>query len=190
MSEEKSTLRHEARRNLARMDLREEDVERAADLFFKAIQPHSDQIVAAYWPVKREFDVFPILEGLSGRGVTCALPVVQEETLELRFARWDDTAEMEEGPYAIPQPKVLQWVEPDIIIVPMLAFDRKGYRLGQGGGYYDATLAALRVRKEILAVGVAYAQQACLFKLPVEEHDQKLDLIITPQAVHDFRKQD
>ena len=79
-----------------------------------------------------------------------------------------------------------QWLEPDVVIVPLLAFDRRGYRLGQGGGYYDATLADLRAKKNIIAVGLAYAQQACLFNLPVEEHDQKLDWVVTPQGAQEF----
>ena len=77
---------------------------------------------------------------------------------------------------------------PDILLIPFLSFDRYGYRLGQGGGYYDATLAHLREEKDILAIGMGYAQQAVLFKLPAEDHDQKMDMVITPQNVHDFRK--
>ena len=70
--------------------------------------------------------------------------------------------------------------------MPMLAFDRPGNRLGHGGGYYDTTLRALREKKKITAVGVAYAQQAVLFSLPVEDHDEKLDWIITEQNTHRF----
>lgn len=164
-----------------------EDPEKAADFFFDIIQPDTTQIVAAYWPKGRELDTAPILERLLEAGVTCALPIMQKDTLEMKFACWVESIALRRGRYDIMEPDSAEYIEPDIVIVPMLAFDRRGYRLGQGGGYYDATLAALRARKGILAVGVAYASQACLFNLPTEEHDQKLDVIITPQGVHDFR---
>ena len=85
------------------------------------------------------------------------------------------------------EPQSNEAVEPDILIVPMLAFDRKGIRLGQGGGYYDATLETLRNKKTIQAIGVAYASQAVLFTLPAEAHDQKMDYILTPQGITDYR---
>ena len=70
--------------------------------------------------------------------------------------------------------------------MPLLAFDRRGHRLGYGEGYYDATLADLRARKKVIAVGLAYAQQAILFNLPAEDHDQPLDWIITPQIAQRY----
>lgn len=188
MSESKSVLREEARRHLVRMDIREEDPEEAAAHFFKEIAPDKDKVVAAYWPKGREFDTSPFLEPLLQAGNVCALPVVQKGSLNLKFARWDEGVELKKGPFDILQPDSEEWVDPNVLIVPMLAFDRKGYRLGHGGGYYDTTLEYLRGKKDILAVGVAYAQQACLFNLPIEEHDQRLDWIITPQGAQDFRK--
>ncbi len=188
MSESKVILRQEARRHLVRMDIRSEDTEEGAAHFFKVINPDKDKIVAAYWPKGREFDTAPFLEPLLKAGNVCALPVVQKDSLLLKFARWDETVELKKAAFDILEPDSCDWVEPDILIVPMLAFDRKGYRLGHGGGYYDTTLESLRASRDVLAVGIAYAQQACLFNLPLEPHDQKLDWIITPQGAQDFRE--
>ncbi|MEM7679640.1 MAG: 5-formyltetrahydrofolate cyclo-ligase [Pseudomonadota bacterium] len=190
MHEEKSSLRIEARRSLERTDMMGEDPEKAADFFFEAVQPDPSQVISAYWPKGRELDTAPILERLLEDGFTCALPVMQDKTLVMNFACWVERIAMRRGRFDIMEPDSKDYIEPDILIVPMLAFDRRGYRLGQGGGYYDSTLADLRARRDILAVGYAYASQACLFNLPTEDHDQKMDLIITPQGVHDFREKD
>ncbi len=185
----KSALRVEARRHRARMDIRGEDPQEAADHFFNAIPLTGKEVIAGYWPAGSEFDVRPILERLVEQGYLCALPVVKRGSHVLGFAAWRDDMEMKRGEYDVLEPVIhegTQWLEPDIIIVPLLAFDRRGYRLGQGGGYYDATLADLRAKKKIVAVGLAYAQQACLFNLPVEDHDQRLDWVVTPQGAQSF----
>ncbi|MDB2682675.1 5-formyltetrahydrofolate cyclo-ligase [Alphaproteobacteria bacterium] len=183
-SEEKETLRAEAIRHRGRMLYDIEDTDHARDHFFTSINPAADQIVAAYWPKDKEFDTYPILEKLMEQGVTCALPVVQKDSKILKFAQWNESIDLQKGAFGILEPSEQNWVEPDIIIVPLLAFDRKGYRLGFGGGYYDATLQDIRARKQITAVGLAYAQQSCLFNLPAEDHDEKLDWVITPQKAH------
>lgn len=187
---EKETLRAEALRHRAMLDPRDENPEGAADIFFEALSPRPELVVATYWPKDKEFDPYPILERLLKQGNTCCLPLVQKESRELKFAPWAEGDPLEKGPYGVMQPKVTDdtvFAEPGLLIVPLLAFDRRGYRLGYGGGYYDATLRALRQRKTIIAVGVAYARQACLFNLPADEHDEKLDFVITPDAAHDFR---
>jgi 5-formyltetrahydrofolate cyclo-ligase len=187
MDNPKTHLRQEALRHRAQTLIHKDDAEAARDLFFDVIKPHAGQIVAAYWPKDREFDTYPILQALLARGVTCALPVMQKGSRLLRFARWDEQVEMTEGPFGILQPavkNVSDWLSPDIVIVPLLAFDRRGHRLGYGGGYYDTTLANLRAEQNILAVGLAYAGQACLFNLPADTHDQRLDWVITPKGTH------
>lgn len=190
MNDAKNNLRLEARRHRVRMDIRAEDPETAASLFFKSIKPTPDQIVAAYWPMGKEFDTSPILEQLSKSRNICGLPVVDKYSLVLKFARWQGgDEELHKTDLGVFEPAITEkteWLEPDIVIVPLLAFDRRGYRLGHGGGYYDATLKALRAKKSIVAVGLAYSQQACLFNLPVEDHDQKLDWVITPQEAFYF----
>ena len=183
----KDTLRHEAIRHRERIDPASENPDDACALFFDHIRPAAGQVVALYWPKGREIDCRPIIERLLKEGFTCALPVVGKGEKTLGFAAWDETVPLTDGPFGIKQPAgEAKWVEPDIVVVPMLAFDRRGYRLGYGGGYYDATLRALRDKKGILAVGLAWAQQAVLFSLPVEPHDEKLDWIITPLQAHRY----
>lgn len=187
MEASKDTLRQEAIRHRDRIDPGSEDSDYAAALFFEHIKPQKGQAIALYWAKGKEFDCGAIAERLLKEGFVCALPVIQKNKRILKFARWDDSVPLEEGPFGIMQPGGKhKWVKPDIIIVPLLAFDRQGYRLGYGGGYYDATLAALRKKREVIAVGVGYAQQAVIFNLPREPHDQRMDWIITPQNAKCF----
>lgn len=186
----KETLRHEAIRHRDRIQVfNNEDPDEVCALFFESIKPAKSQIIAFYWPLEKEFDPGAILERALGEGFTCVLPVVDKNEKIMRFARWQEGDPLDFGPFNVRQPVVneaTQWAEPDIVMVPFLAFDRKGYRLGYGGGYYDATLRALREKKDVIAVGVGYAQQAVIFNLPVEPHDERLDWVITPQKVHRF----
>ncbi len=189
MSDHKNTLRIEARKHRAWIDPLSEDPLQAADLFFETIKPQKDQIIAGYFPKGREFDALTVLEEALKREIKCALPVIQKDTRVLRFIEWDHDARMQPGTHNIDEPledAAHKPVEPDIFIVPLLAFDRRGTRLGQGGGYYDATLAHYRSKKDIIAVGMCYSKQAVLFKLPEEEHDQQLDWVITPKEAHYF----
>lgn len=161
----------------------------AAARFFEALAPPPALSIGAYWPKGREFDSLPLLERALEAGHRCALPVIRDGSKVLEFALWDGAAELLPGPHGIMQPPAggrASWIEPDILIVPLLAFDRKGYRLGQGGGYYDATLGTLRRKKAVQAVGLAYAAQAVLFHLPVEDHDEPMDWIVTEQGANRY----
>lgn len=189
MIDAKRTIRAEAKRHLTRIDPGSEDYENAVSLFFEKIQPKPGQVISGYWTKGYEFDSAPLLETLDNHGFKCCLPVVNPDTLVMSFAEWKDGDELVKGKFDVLQPAIdesTQWLEPDIIIVPLLAFDRRGIRLGKGGGYYDATIADMRAKRSIVAVGLAYAQQACLFNLPKEAHDQALDWVITPQGAHYF----
>ena len=182
----KATLREEALRFRNTIDPFSEDTEEFITEFFECLKPQPGQVVALYWAKGREFNAGPLIDQLLGKGIICALPVIQKDSRELRFAKWDESIPLAAGPFDIAQPVVDDktiWLDPDIVVVPMLAFDRHGHRLGYGGGYYDATLAALRARKAIQAVGIGYSAQAVLFNLPLEPHDQKMDWIITPHKV-------
>ncbi|QQG35462.1 MAG: 5-formyltetrahydrofolate cyclo-ligase [Micavibrio aeruginosavorus] len=182
----KQTLREEAIRFRNSIDPFSEDVDLVVSEFFECLCPQAGQVVALYWPKGKEFDTGPLIEALLRNRVSCALPVMQKDSKELRFVRWDESIPLIAGPFGIMQPEINRdsvWVEPDIVVVPMLAFDRQGHRLGYGGGYYDATLAALRARKPVQAVAIGYSTQAVLFNLPSEPHDQKMDWVITPNRV-------
>ena len=117
-------------------------------------------VVSGYYPYRSEIDVMPLLERLAGQGMQIALPVVVESEQPLIFRSWkpDDPTKKGELNIEIPLESSPE-VEPDVLLVPLLAFDDRGYRLGYGGGYYDRTLEQLRAKKDIVAVGVAYAGQ-------------------------------
>lgn len=182
----KDELREQAMLHREKIRPEDEDIENAATLFTQTV-PFQGKIVAAYWPFGDEFDVRYIIDDILKAGGKIALPIASKTSREMQFAPWDGAGDLVKGDWGIFIPKTDERVAPDILLVPFLAFDRRGYRLGRGGGHYDATIATLRGRKEILAVGVGYAAQAVLFNLPVEAHDEKLDMVITPQGVHDFR---
>jgi 5-formyltetrahydrofolate cyclo-ligase len=192
MSAEKQTIREQAKRVRAMIDLSDpqEHPQKAADYFFESFDITSDTIIAGYMPKAGEFDLFPLIDTALANNHKLAMPIIQKDTRILDFVLWDNQTQMEKGPYDIFQPKLsdsLQSVVPDIVIVPLLAFDLNGNRIGYGGGYYDATLQALRAQNDkLIAVGLCYARQAVIFKLPTEDHDQKLDWVITPQMAKNY----
>lgn len=140
-------------------------------------------VVGGYWPIVTEIDVRPLLARLELEGAACALPVIAETGGPLVFRRWRLEDPLEEGPRATyhPLPSAPE-VTPEVLFVPLLAFDAGGYRLGQGGGYYDRTLAALRARGPVTAVGVGYAIQQ-VDHVPHGPHDARLDWLLTENAL-------
>ena len=183
IADKKQQLREQALKHRARINLNDEDISAATDLFFDHIAPKPADIIAAYYPKDREFDPLGILERWIERGGTACLPVIEKGSRILSFHNWTPSTDMTIGAYDIAEPANQSApLTPNIIIAPMLAFDRAGRRLGYGGGYYDATLANLRGQGDVTAIGIAYSSQAVLFSLPHEEHDQTLDWILTPQG--------
>lgn len=140
-------------------------------------------IVSAFYPYQSEIDTRPLLGKLAGEGWSTCLPIVVRQGLPLIFRRWAPGAPTIAGVWGIPRPpEDASEVEPDVLIIPLLAFDRQGYRLGYGGGFYDRTLERLRTRKKIVAVGVGYSAQQ-VDEVPRGEHDQALDFIMTEREV-------
>jgi len=184
---DKPSLRASARDHRDGIPADFEKAEQAAKLFAQALSPDKTRIFAAYWPKGSEFDVRIIIDDLVKTGIPLALPVATRGNPVMRFVLWDGTTPLKPGAFGVMEPETGDDVDPDVVIVPLLAFDRRGVRLGQGAGHYDATLADLRKRKTILAIGVCHSEQAVLFHLPEEPHDERLDMVITPDAVHDFR---
>ncbi len=136
-------------------------------------------VVSVYWPIRSELNTRPLIESLCERGVEVALPILVAVKRPLLFRAFKPGDELAKGPFGLSEPSADKAaLEPDIVFAPLAAFDRKGYRLGYGGGLYDATLNAMRARHPVTAVGVAYALQEA-DSIPIEDHDQKLDFIVT-----------
>lgn len=184
----KADLRQQALLHREQIRPADEDIEQAARIFSQEVKIEAGQIVAGYWPMGNEFDVRYLMQDALAGGARLALPVASRTSRVMGFAPWDGKSELVKGAWGVMVPDTILRVDPDILLVPFLAFDRRGYRLGRGGGHYDATIQDLRAKKDILTIGVGYAAQAVLFNLPVEDHDEKMDIIITPAGVHDFRK--
>jgi 5-formyltetrahydrofolate cyclo-ligase len=140
------------------------------------------KVVSAFYPYKSEIDTRPLLGKLAGEGWTTCLPIVVALGEPLIFRRWMPGQPTTPGVWDIPQPTDdSALVEPDVLLVPMMAFDAQGYRLGYGGGFYDRTLDMLRAKKTITAIGVAYAAQE-VEAVAHNHHDQKMDFILTEKG--------
>lgn len=141
--------------------------------------------VSAYWPMGSELDVLPAIEALHERGHAIALPVMLGPARPLIFRLWSPGMTLQAAGFGTSEPPAeAQEVEPQVLIVPLLAFDRNGFRLGYGGGFYDRTLAKLRAKSEVLAIGAAYAAQE-VESVPREATDLALDWIVTErEAIH------
>jgi 5-formyltetrahydrofolate cyclo-ligase len=180
--EAKRTLRRmaaERRRGiLAALD-RTAAGEAAADRFIAALDPAPGVAISGYWPLDEEFDTRPLLERLHERGHPIGLPVVVARDEPLAFRRWVPGLALVAGAFSVmvPGPAAAP-IEPELLVVPMLAFDRQGYRLGYGGGFYDRTLALRRRQGGALAVGLAFAGQE-VAHVPHADYDQPLDWAVT-----------
>lgn len=135
--------------------------------------------VAAYWPMRGEADVSWLVHALAYHEFAAALPCVAGLGEPLVFRQWTSRDPLVPGPYGNMEPsRRLREVRPDILFVPLAAFDRRGHRIGYGGGFYDLTLAELRSLKPILAIGVGFATQE-VPEVPAAAHDQRLDMVMT-----------
>lgn len=137
--------------------------------------------LSGFMPIRTEIDPTPAMAEASAHGPV-GVPVIEAEAAPLKFARWTPDAAMAAGAFGAQVPAELVFFEPEIVIVPLLAFDRAGGRLGYGGGFYDRTLEMLRVRRSTLAIGFAFAGQEVEI-CPLEATDQPLDLIVTETGV-------
>ena len=144
-------------------------------------------VAAGFSPLKREIDPIPLMRALAENGAWLALPVVAGRGRPLVMRAWAFGEPLAAGVWGIRQPlPEAPAVEPDILIVPLLAFDRRGHRLGYGAGYYDMTINALRSTKAITAVGIAFALQE-IDAVPTTPRDARLDLVLTEREVIDCR---
>lgn len=135
--------------------------------------------LSAYWPVRGEPDLRPWLAQLPARGTTLALPVVVGPARPLEFREWLADAPLRSALWDIHEPDGGHLVDPDVVLVPVVGFDRAGYRLGYGGGYFDRTLAARIPRPHVIGIGYAFSE---LPTIHPQAHDIPMDLIVTDEA--------
>jgi 5-formyltetrahydrofolate cyclo-ligase len=143
--------------------------------------------VSGYSPLKSEISPLPLMRHCADAGAALALPVVVGRGKPLIMRAWSFGAPLRAGVWGIREPPAeAAEVFPDILLVPLLAFDRTGHRIGYGAGYYDMTIAALRTRKPVVAIGIAFAAQE-IDAVPATPRDARLDLVLTEREVIDFR---
>jgi 5-formyltetrahydrofolate cyclo-ligase len=149
-----------------------------------AVPPGS--VVAGYWPMGDEIDPRPLMRRLAESGCRLVLPVVAAPGQALDFLAWRDGDPLVPGPFGTRHPVAAAApLIPTVLLVPLLAFDRCGYRLGYGGGYYDRTLDSLGGRSQLRSIGLAYAAQEVAL-VPHDRHDQRLDAVATEIGVIDL----
>jgi 5-formyltetrahydrofolate cyclo-ligase len=148
---------------------------------------NSTMIVSGFMPLKSEINPLPLIRRLAAAGAQLALPVVVGRGKPLIMRAYAFGDELGAGQWGIRQPKPqAPELFPDILLVPLLAFDRACHRLGYGAGYYDMTINALRAHKPIVAIGIAFAAQE-IDAVPVTPRDARLDLVLTEREAIDFR---
>ena len=146
------------------------------------------KVVAGYRAQGGEIDPRPLLQAFAKAGARIALPAAVSLDMPLIFRTYVDGDPLEPDAAGVPSPTAdTAILEPDLIMTPLLAFDRLGARMGQGGGHYDRTLAALRGRGSVFVLGLAYAGQQ-VARIPVEPHDQPLDAILTEKGYIEVTK--
>ncbi len=138
--------------------------------------------IGGYHALPAELDPLPLLTALHTRGFGIALPCMRKG-IALTFKEWTPGSILERRKFGVQEPAETQpTMHPSILFVPLVAFDRKGNRLGYGAGYYDACLRDMRARQSILAIGVAFDEQE-FPEIPRETQDEPLDMILTPSRV-------
>jgi 5-formyltetrahydrofolate cyclo-ligase len=143
--------------------------------------------VSGFMPLKSEINPLPLMQKLAEEGARLALPVVSGRGKPLVMRQWAWGEPLASGVWGIREPKPdAPQVDPDILLVPLLAFDRTGHRIGYGAGYYDMTIAGLRAKKPVIAIGIAFAAQE-IASVPATPRDARLDLVLTEKEVIDLR---
>lgn len=154
----------------------------AAEILGDYLVAHAGAAISGYLPIRTEVD--PLSAMTAHRGLV-GVPVIPAPASALKFREWSPGCAMMDGGFGTLVPAEGAWIEPTVVIVPLLAFDERGYRLGYGGGFYDRTLQALRAKGPVLAIGFAFAAQE-VDEVPIDEFDQRLDVMITEEGLRVF----
>jgi 5-formyltetrahydrofolate cyclo-ligase len=188
IASEKKTLRALARAR--RAELAKAIPDHAARLAAQAdaLEIPQGAVVSGFLAMPGEVDPGPLMARLAEKGCTLAVPRVAVKAAPLVFHRWTPDTKLVVSSFGVSEPDpATPRAEPGVLLVPLLAFDSAGYRLGYGGGFYDRTLAALRAKGPIRAIGVAYAGQE-VETLPHDGFDARLDMILTENGIRTFAR--
>ena len=151
--------------------------------FYNLIKKYNlnNKVIGGYYPINYELDDLDLLNELEKKKITISLPVISKN-FNMNFYVWSFNNILNINKYGIPEPEKNKLVYPDILIVPMVAFDKRLYRLGYGGGFYDRYIEKLLKKKKSLLIGLAHSCQK-IPRVPNNEYDRKLDLIITEKYI-------
>ena len=158
--------------------------QRTSGYLSEVLAGHRGVPLASYMAMRTEIDPTAAMEEAAAHGPV-GVPVIMGEAQPLKFRIWTPGCIMIPGKFGAAIPETGDWMTPEIVVVPLVAFDRSGGRLGYGGGFYDRTLELLRSKQPTLAIGFAYAAQEAE-DLPLEPTDQPLDMIVTERGVITF----
>jgi len=180
--DEKAALRRELKTLREEAHARDPDAgETLASKFPLKLLERYGPVVAGYLPIESEIDPLPLMERLEGEGAKLALPRLEADG-SMTFRAWSQEADLEDGPMGLRQPlESADTVYPTLVLMPLLAFDGMGVRLGYGKGHYDRTLSGLRENGRVFACGLGFHAQM-LDELPAEPHDQPLDWAVTERG--------
>ncbi len=151
-----------------------------AQYLFDTITPSNHPVLGIYWPIRGEIDLRELARRHVAAGGVIGLPVVVRKAAPVEFWRWQPGVAMKRGLWNIPVPPERDLVEPSLLVVPLVGFDRARYRLGYGGGFYDRTLAAASPRPRTIGVGLADAELPTIYP---QWHDIALDVIVTDELI-------
>lgn len=138
------------------------------------------KVVGAYWPIRGEYDCRPLMSALHKQGVKLALPVIAAKNAPLEFHAWKPGDLMQDGPMNIPQPSKAAPVTPDCLLIPVVAFGARNFRLGYGAGFYDRTLAQMAHRPVTIGTGFGFQR---VEDIRPHAYDLALDYIVTEEGV-------
>jgi 5-formyltetrahydrofolate cyclo-ligase len=139
------------------------------------------KIIGGYYPVNFEVDDLELLKKFKKNGFNISLPVIKKN-FQMDFYTWSFSDPLKINKYGIPEPETKNIIYPDILLVPLVAFDKNLNRLGYGGGYYDRLIEKLSKKKNIMTIGLALSVQK-IDKVPINVYDQKLDYIVTNKYI-------
>ena len=151
--------------------------------FFKEIKKENikTKIIGGYYPVNFEINILEFLNKLESKGHKISLPVIKKNK-EMDFYNWSTKNLLKLNKYGIPEPEQIKKVLPDILLVPLVAFDNRLYRIGYGGGYYDRYIQKISNKKKLFKIGIAHSCQK-INRVPANKYDKKLDIIITEKYI-------